>query len=56
MYNWDEPEQASHLCEVQRACLYIYKGSWKEILPDVGIDGEVCIQRALKLTNVDLGC
>ena len=26
-----------------------------QMLPDVGIDGEVCIQRALKLTNVDLG-
>ena len=25
------------------------------MLPDVGIDGEVCIQRALKLTNVGLG-
>ena len=27
-----------------------------KMLPDVGIDGEVCIQRALKLVNVDLGC
>ena len=26
------------------------------MLPDVGIDGEVCIQCALKLTNVDLDC
>ena len=27
-----------------------------KMLPNVGIDGEVCIQCALKLTNVDLGC
>ena len=26
------------------------------MLPGVEIDDEVCIQRALKLTNVDLGC
>ena len=34
----------------------VYHTDLAKMLQDVGIDGEVCIQRALKLVNVDLGC
>ena len=34
----------------------LYHTDLAKMLPDAGIDGEVCIQCALKLTNVDLGC
>ena len=34
----------------------VYHTDLAKMLPDVGIDGEVCIQCALKVVNVDLGC
>ena len=40
----------------QEMGVLVYHTDLAKMLPDVGIDGEVCIQRALMLTNVDLGC
>ena len=45
----------SRPCVISRKKLRVSYQS-NQMLLDVGIDGEVCIQRVLKLTNVGLGC
>ena len=43
------------ICRLEDNCFADNGAESLDMLPDVGIDGEVCIHRALKLTNLDLG-